>query len=540
MSDSRTDVVLSGIGVGLTSATAPAFVVAATAPLPPYRMSDLTPQEETERLAASVAKVQLSLQAVAADSTDETREVLEALAEIVNDDVLVERAREFINQGWSAASAFGKAVSDFVAPLITADAAERFDDFEWLSQLVQADLAGITLARELPTEGRWILVVDDLTPADTAQFTGSIAGVVTLKGGPTSHASIICAARGIPAVVACAEAATVTDGQTLLVDELGSRVVVNPVELQASYSVAFTTRLSEPLIEVRANVGSVQDAETASTAKAAGVGLLRTEFLFSDAQTEPTHEAQVEQYRAIFESSPAGPIVVRTLDVASDKPLKFAVSSLEEQDRGYRFLVDNFGLIERQLDALSAAQKLSGREVWVMAPMLGSPDQVRYFADLVRARTDFRVGAMIELASLAHTVAELAGIVDFVSIGTNDLSQDLFGIDRNNPVQPELLDHWQPRLVELIGHVATAARKAGIDCSVCGSAASDPTFAVVLAGLGVTSVSSAPAAVPNVRESLMAFELATATKAAEIALDCPNSWAAKGAVQAFLIHGAIL
>ena len=540
MSDSRTDVVLSGIGVGLTSATAPAFVVAATAPLPPYRMSDLTPQEETERLAASVAKVQLSLQAVAADSTDETREVLEALAEIVNDDVLVERAREFISQGWSAASAFGKAVSDFVAPLITADAAERFDDFEWLSQLVQADLAGITLARELPTEGRWILVVDDLTPADTAQFTGAIAGVVTLKGGPTSHASIICAARGIPAVVACAEAATVTDGETLLVDELGSRVVVNPVELQASYSVAFTTRLSEPLIEVRANVGSVQDAETASTAKAAGVGLLRTEFLFSDAQTEPTHEAQVAQYRAIFESSPAGPIVVRTLDVASDKPLKFAVSSLEEQDRGYRFLVDNLGLIERQLDALSAAQKLSGREVWVMAPMLGSPDQVRYFADLVRARTDFRVGAMIELTSLAQTVDELAGVVDFVSIGTNDLSQDLFGVDRNDPSQPELLDHWQPRLIELIGHVAAAARKAGIDCSVCGSAASDPTFAVVLAGLGVTSVSSAPAAVPNVRESLMAFELATATKAAEIALDCPNSWAAKGAVQAFLIHGAIL
>ena len=540
MSDSRTDVVLSGIGVGLSSATAPAFVVAATAPLPPYRMSDLTPEEETERLAASVAKVQLSLQAVAADSTDETREVLEALAEIVNDDVLVERAREFINQGWSAASAFGKAVSDFVAPLITADAAERFDDFEWLSQLVQADLAGITLARELPTEGRWILVVDDLTPADTAQFTGSIAGVVTLKGGPTSHASIICAARGIPAVVACAEAATVTDGETLLVDELGSRVVVNPVELQASYSVAFTTRLSEPLIEVRANVGSVQDAETASTAKAAGVGLLRTEFLFSDAQTEPTHEAQVAQYRAIFESSPAGPIVVRTLDVASDKPLKFAVSSLEEQDRGYRFLVDNLGLIERQLDALSAAQKLSGREVWVMAPMLGSPDQVRYFADLVRARTDFRVGAMIELTSLAQTVDELAGVVDFVSIGTNDLSQDLFGVDRNDPSQPELLDHWQPRLIELIGHVAAAARKAGIDCSVCGSAASDPTFAVVLAGLGVTSVSSAPAAVPNVRESLMAFELATATKAAEIALDCPNSWAAKGAVQAFLIHGAIL
>ncbi|MSZ43769.1 MAG: hypothetical protein F2590_02765, partial [Actinobacteria bacterium] len=510
MSSSRTDVVLSGVGVGLTSATAPAFVVAATAPLPPYRMSDLTPQEEADRLAASVAKVQLSLHAVAADSTGEAREVLEALAEIVADEMLLGSAREFINQGWSAESAFGKAVSNFIAPLVKEDAAERFDDFEWLSQLVQADLAGITLARELPTEGRWVLVIDDLTPADTAQFTDAIAGVATINGGPTSHASIICAALGIPAVVACAEAATVTDGDTLLVDPLGNRVVVNPVELQASYSVAFTAHLSEPLIEVRANVGSLQDAHSASATEASGVGLLRTEFLFSDAETEPTHEAQVDQYRAIFESSPAGPIVVRTLDVASDKPLKFAVSSLEEQDRGYRFLVDNLGLIERQLDALSAAQKLSGREVWVMAPMLGSPDQVRYFADLVRVRTDFRVGAMIELASLAHTVAELAGIVDFVSIGTNDLSQDLFGIDRNAPSRPELLDHWQPRLIELIGRVAVTARNAGIDCSVCGSAASDPTFAVVLAGLGVNSVSSAPAAVSHVRESLMAFELATA------------------------------
>ncbi len=540
MSDSRTDVVLSGIGVGLTSATAPAFVVAATQTLPPYRMSDLTPQEETERLAASVARVQRSLQEVAAEPTGNAREVLDSLAEIVGDEVLVDGSQEFIKQGWSAASAFGKAVTKIIEPLVEENSAERFDDLEWLSRLVQADLAGISTVREFPTEGRWVLVVDDLTPADTAQFTDAIAGVVTLKGGPTSHVSIICSQRGIPAVVACAEAATVTEGETLLVDPLGSRVVVNPVELQASYSVAFTTRLPEPLIAVRANVGSVQDAETASTAKAAGVGLLRTEFLFADAQTEPTHEAQVAQYRAIFESSPAGPIVVRTLDVASDKPLKFAVSSHEEQDRGYRFLVDNLGLIERQLDALSAAQKLAGREVWVMAPMLGSPDQVRYFADLVRARTDFRVGAMIELASLAQTVAELAGIVDFVSIGTNDLSQDLFGIDRNNPVQPELLDHWQPRLVELIGRVAAAARKAGIDCSVCGSAASDPTFAVVLAGLGVSSLSSAPAVVSNVRDSLMAFDLVTATKAAEIALDCPNSWAAKGAVQAFLIHGAIL
>lgn len=540
MSDSRTDVVLSGIGVGLTSATAPAFVVAATQTLPPYRMSDLTPQEETERLAASVARVQRSLQEVAAEPTGNAREVLDSLAEIVGDEVLVDGSQEFIKQGWSAASAFGKAVTKIIEPLVEENSAERFDDLEWLSRLVQADLAGISTVREFPTEGRWVLVVDDLTPADTAQFTDAIAGVVTLKGGPTSHVSIICSQRGIPAVVACAEAATVTDGETILVDPLGSRVVVNPVELQASYSVAFTTRLPEPLIAVRANVGSVQDAETASTAKAAGVGLLRTEFLFADAQAEPTHEAQVAQYRAIFESSPAGPIVVRTLDVASDKPLKFAVSSLEEQDRGYRFLVDNLGLIERQLDALSAAQKLTGREVWVMAPMLGSPDQVGYFADLVRARTDFRVGAMIELASLAHTVAELVGIVDFVSIGTNDLSQDLFGIDRNNPVQPELLDHWQPRLVELIGRVAAAARKAGIDCSVCGSAASDPTFAVVLAGLGVSSLSSAPAVVSNVRDSLMAFDLVTATKAAEIALDCPNSWAAKGAVQAFLIHGAIL
>ena len=534
MSATRTDLVLAGVGVGLNSAAAPAFVVSAVQALPQYRMSDLTPQEESARLAASVLKVQHSLKEVAVDSEGETREVLEALAEIVADDVLVVSAQEFITQGWSAASAFGKAVSNFIAPLVKDDAAERFDDFEWLSQLVQADLSGINTVRELPTEGRWVLVIDDLTPADTAQFTDAIAGVVTIKGGPTSHASIICAARGIPAVVACAEAATVSTGETLLVDPLASRVVVNPVALEASASISFSARLAEPLIAVRANVGSVQDTEAARLSGASGVGLLRTEFLFMDAQTEPTHEAQVAHYRAIFESSPAGPIMVRTLDVASDKPLMFAQSSLEEQDRGYRFLVDNRGVIERQLDAISTAHRMSGREVWIMAPMLGSPSHVRYFAELVRARTNFRVGAMIELTSLADEVDELAGVVDFVSIGTNDLSQDLFGVDRNSPTDLGLLDHWQPRLIQLIGRVATASRNASIDCSVCGSAASDPTFAVVLAGLGVSSVSCAPAAVASVRASLTSFESVVAAEAAVLAAGAESNVTAKLVVQAFL------
>jgi phosphotransferase system enzyme I (PtsI) len=534
MSDERNDVVLNGIGVGLNAGTAKAFVVASGQSLPPYRMSDLSPQEERARLRDATLGVQASLAQLAGGASGPTFDVLDALAEIVVDDVLFDSASEFIDQGWSAASAFGKAVSNFIEPLVEEGAAERFADFEWLSGLVQADLAGISLQREIPAEGTWVLVIDDLTPADTARFTDAIVGVVTMRGGPTSHASIICAARGIPAVVACAEAATITAGDTLLVDPVGSRVVVNPVELQASQTLTFEAHLSDPLIAVRANVGSLQDAKAASLTTATGVGLLRTELLFLDAQTEPTLEAQVAHYREVFGLCPAGPIVVRTLDVASDKPLKFAVSSLEEKDRGYRFLVDNLALIERQLDALSEARRMTGREVRVMAPMLGSPSQVRYFAELVRARTSFRVGAMVELTSLANQVDELAGVVDFVSVGTNDLSQDLFEIDRNSPAKAELLDHWQPRLIELIGRVAKAAQSAEIECSVCGSAASDPTFAVVLAGLGVGSVSCTPAAVSNVRESLMAFDLATATEAAEIAVHSESNLAAKQAVQAFL------
>jgi phosphotransferase system enzyme I (PtsI) len=141
---------------------------------------------------------------------------------------------------------------------------------------------------------------------------------------------------------------------------------------------------------------------------------------------------------------------------------------------------------------------------------------------------------MIELVSLAQTVDELAGIVDFVSIGTNDLSQDLFGVDRNSPTDPDLLDHWQPRLMQLIGRVANASRNASIDCSVCGSAASDPTFAVVLAGLGVGSVSCAPTAVASVRASLMSFEPVVAAEAVSLAAGAESNVAAKLLVQAFL------
>jgi phosphotransferase system enzyme I (PtsI) len=515
----QTDVVLNGVGVGRRAATAKAFVLAGEVQLPTYAKSDRTAELELKELTRAIEAVRHELDILAASADETSSEVFAALAELVSDEALLEASTVNLNQGWAADAAFGMAVQEFIELISAGEGSERLADLEWLSRRVRAEYSGIDLARALPTEGRWVLVADDLTPIDTANFTDAIAAVVTLRGGPTSHASIICASRAIPAVVACAQASVVEHSDLLLVDPLANRVVLNPVEQNETLDHQFSQISSEPLISVRANVGSIEDAFAAQRTSASGVGLLRTELLFLQATHAPSLEVQAKKLTELFEASPAGPIVVRTLDVASDKPLAFAVGHADDgQDRGYRFMVENNELITTQLEAIEKARVTSNREIWVMVPMLQTASQVSEFTEKARSIGGYRVGAMVELPSLAAEVSQLAELVDFVSIGTNDLSQYLFDINRNAPANPELLNHWQPQLIRLIAQIAAAAKLAKIDAAVCGAAASDPLFALLLAGLGIGSVSASAAAVDAVSAALKSVNLADAKQAANQAL----------------------
>ena len=524
--------ILSGLGVGLSPAMGTVLVIEHSQLIPEWKKSTKTPEQEISELRDAISFVANHLDELGAKAGGTSAEIFEALKSLLEDDELLEVATSNISEGWSAAAAFGKAVDEF-AELLKGDPTfdERVADFQDLSKRVQAKLAGIKLDLDLPTTGKIVLVGEDFSPADTAQFTDAVVGVVTLKGGPTSHTAIICRSRNIAAVVSCPSASELATGDKVLVDPVGDRVIVSDDVSLATQAINFVPIGAKSLIPVRANIGSLDDALSASKTLADGVGLFRTELLYLSSSHEPSIEQQAKSYSEILKAAPEGPIVVRTIDAGSDKPVPFLNMPAEENPslgvRGYRLLADHREFVEGQLNALELARQESGREVWVMAPMIATVHEARTFAELARSLGKYKVGIMIETPSIALLVDQLAGVVDFVSVGTNDLSQYLFAADRMNPSLGALLNHWQPALIRSLAQIAKDAKQAGISSGVCGESASDPAFAILLAGLGFDSISVSRSQVDAVHNALSSLELLDAQKVAQEVLKATSAEVAK-------------
>ncbi len=530
--------VLSGLGVGLNSVIGDVFRVLPHATLPP-RAKSTNAGAETEALREAIASVAGELATLGHRADGASAEIFEALTYLLEDEELFELAESNISSGWNAASAYAMAVDEF-GELLGGDPtfAERVADLQDLSKRVQSKIAGIELLLNLPTSGSLILVGEDFSPADTAQFTEAIKGVITSKGGPTSHTSIICRSRNIPAVVSCAQADELEDGDSVLVDPVGDRVVIGGTLSDATAAIEFVAMSAEPIIAVRSNIGTLADAELAAATKAEGVGLFRTELLYLSERKAPSVEQQTEHYSKVLAAAPTGPIVVRTIDAGSDKPVPFLSMGEEENPalgvRGYRLIVEHRSFIESQLVSLEGARQATGREVWVMAPMISTVQEAADFCELAKSIGKFKVGIMVETPSISAMIGDLKGIVDFVSVGTNDLSQYLFAADRMNPALGALLTPWQPALIRTLARIAADGKAAGISVGVCGESASDPTFAIVLAGLGVTSVSASPSQVNVVAKALSSLNLVEAKAIADLALSATSAEESKASVLAAL------
>ena len=525
---------LKGLGVGLTAAVGTVHVVAPAQPLPAWGKSSIGAAAELDRLKLAMAAVVADLDALAAGADETTAEIFEAMKMWLEDEGLLEIAEEHLQEGSDAAGAVGQAFNAF-AEMFAGDEAfeERIADLQDISKRVQASIAGIHVGLELPKEGAYVIVGEDFSPADTAQFTPAVVGVITVKGGPTSHTAIICRSRSIPAVVSVAGADEIPAGTSVLVDPVGDRVVVGGSISDATKPLEFANTGREPLVPVRANIGSLEDAEASAKTGAVGVGLFRTELLYLNESSQPSVGRQGELYASILAAAPQGPITVRTIDAGSDKPVPFLNMPEEENPalgvRGYRLIQDHRTFIEDQLKGLEEARVATGREIWVMAPMIATSQEAAEFAALARSIGSFKVGVMVETPSIAALIDQLSGIVDFVSVGTNDLSQYLFAADRMNANLGALANHWQPGLIRTLARIADGANKGGFSVGVCGESASDPAFAVVLAGLGINSVSVSVSQVGAVRASLSALNIAKAKEVANKVLVATSPEEAKAA-----------
>ncbi|HYT25756.1 MAG TPA: putative PEP-binding protein, partial [Actinomycetota bacterium] len=284
-----------------------------------------------------------------------------------------------------------------------------------------------------------------------------------------------------------------------------------------------------------ANVGGAGDAAAAVAAGAEGVGLFRTEFLYLDRADPPTEAEQAAAYKAVFDAFPQGKVVVRTLDAGADKPLAFLHLGEEANPalgiRGLRATRSRPDLLATQLDAIGQAAAASAAEVWVMAPMVATAEEAAWFCARARERPVAKAGVMIEIPAAALMAETVLAEADFASLGTNDLAQYTFAADRLAGALAGLQSPWQPALLKLVAAAAAGGRVAGRPVGVCGEAAGDPVLALVLVGLGVTSLSMAPVSLADVRMVLGRHTLRECRRMAGLALAAPDAAEARALVR---------
>jgi phosphotransferase system enzyme I (PtsI) len=501
---------------------------------------------------AAAAAVADGFAAKASSVSGAAAEVLAASAGLARDKGLRSIVRKQLASGSSILSSLHTAVEHF-AGLFTQMGglmAERVTDLHDIERRITAHLVGVAEPGVPVPSVPSILLARDLAPSDTALLDPALVlALVTELGGPTSHSAIIARQLGIPCVVGAVGLANIAEGDPVLVNGTTGTIEIDPDPVQAAAAAEADAAERAALagwvgpavtadgvhVKLLANVADVPTAQSAAAAPVEGVGLFRTELSFLNRTDEPSVQEQAAIYADVLGAFGHGRYVVsRTLDAGSDKPIAFATHKGEENPalgvRGLRLSFDNPGLLDRQLDALALAAQQSGVETWVMAPMVATVAEASEFADKVRAR-GLRPGVMIEVPSAALLASRILEVVDFLSIGTNDLTQYTMAADRMATDLAHLTDAWQPAVLQLVAMTAAAGVTARKPVGVCGEAAADPLLACVLVGLGITSLSMAPAAVRPVGAQLGRVTMADCRRAAEVALSAADPEAARAAVR---------
>jgi phosphocarrier protein FPr/phosphocarrier protein len=494
---------------------------------------------EIERAALenALCVVRDRLDQAATDGALQQRAIARAHLGLLDDPALTQDAVAHIEAGRSAAYAWRETLQAAAAlfrDLSDTRMAERADDLMDLNHQVVAVLTGAAPQTAANLGPGVILIADDLLPSHLIGLQpGQIGGLCIAGGGPTSHVAILAAALGLPALVAVGPVLDQAEaGALAILDADNRQLILHPTaarqaQAQSRCDAAARSRKEAQAladtpchtadgvrVEVFANLGHVAEAASAVTGGAEGCGLLRTEFLFLERATPPDEDEQLACYQAIADALYGRPFILRTLDAGGDKPLAYMPAPPEENPalglRGVRSGLARPDLLLTQLRA--ACRVHSPGPVGVMLPMIASRAeilQVRALLDRALAETGARrplLGIMIETPAAAMTVDLLHADIDFVSIGSNDLTQYALAMDRQNPALAAQLDALHPAVLRLIGQAAD--KGAGLKwIGVCGGMASDPAAAAILIGLGVRELSVAPARVAEIKAEVRRWTL---------------------------------
>ncbi|MGZ0150326.1 HPr family phosphocarrier protein [Kribbella sp. WER1] len=508
-------------GSGLDVAIGPAILAGGAVDLSSYVAGD----NESERLDEAVRVVAGELRGLAGG---EHGGIFEAHLALLNDRTLLDEIRATIAAGTSAPDAWKQTYDALATTFESLDdpyQQERAQDVRAVRDRVLRQLTDQPDAP--PSSG--IVVVPELDAGTSATLDVSrIAGVAVRAAGTTGHGVIVARSRGIPLIAGIGDI-DVRPGTLIAFDARTGTFDTSPDEAAVRATIA--DRLGEReravaeaaapattqdgrTIDVLVNVGAVQDAVEVHGAD--GSGLVRTEVLFGDRRTAPTVDEQVDAFRAIARALGNKPITIRTWDIGGDKPLPFLPQEHEPNpflgERGLRVFRRRPELLRDQLEAIR--RTAAETPVHVMFPMVTTADEVDWALHELGPRDGLEVGIMVEVPAAALRVATLAKDLDFVSIGTNDLTQYTTAADRTNAAVAPLADGLDPAVLQLIDHVV---RTAGVRVAVCGDLASDPQAAVLLAALGVHELSAVGPQVPLVKARLRQADLSQVDTAAVLA-----------------------
>jgi phosphotransferase system enzyme I (PtsI) len=517
-----------GIAVGPAVFWRPA---AASAPGRPAGGSDA----ESARLAGAVdaARGQLGdiTARIAAEVGEAEGRLFKSHLALLEDPLVMGPVHEGIRQGALSAE---EAVQSTVAALVARFEAlkdprlrERAADIRDVGQRLLHNLAGGSPADVAVRPGS-VVCAEAITPSEVSLLARAAAGLVLAEGGSTSHSVILARALGLPVVLGARSVLErVREGDPLVVDGGEGAVVLHPAPTtlrtakERQGAAAHSNGSNEPALTldgyrlaVVANVGGAEEAAAARAAGAEGVGLMRTEFLFLGQGRLPSEEEQFAAYREILARMAPFRVVFRILDAGADKPLPALALRAEPNPslglRGIRLCLKHGDVFRTQLRALLRASRHG--ELAILLPMVSDVDEVKQARRMLdEARRDIApdgggpaapLGVMVETPAAALMAAELAQEADFLSIGTNDLVQYVLAVDRQSETVAALYQPFHPAVLRLLRHVSEAAAARGRPIAVCGEMAADPLAVPLLVGLGIGTLSVAPAAVAAVKQAV--------------------------------------
>lgn len=559
---------IDGLGVSAGIAIGQAAVLAAARPdVPAYVSGVAEPERERSRLAAAVEKSLRQIEKLRQRSAELPAEIagdagllLEAQALMLRGSRLIRGAEARIARDRVAAEAAIAVEADAIAESFSAiqDAylAARAQEVREASARLLRNLTATPFQslRNLP-EGA-VILSEEITPADMALIDPDrVVGFVTLLGGRESHTAIVARAMGMPAVMGATRLIGIArDGDTVIVDGGEGRVIIRPTaatldryerrRVALSRKARHLTRLARlpsvtrDHVEIRleANIELPREIAVIRTVGAAGIGLLRSEFMFMNRPTLPSEDEQFENLAQIVKAMDGKPVTIRTLDVGGDKLAsaigdRFAPGQNPALGlRAIRLSLRNPDLLDAQLGAILRVGAIG--KVRILLPMISTVDEVtavraaiaRVARKLVRRGVAIAdplppVGAMIEIPGAALAADALARVCDFFAIGTNDLTMYTLAIDRGDEQVAGLYNPLHPAVLRLIQFATEAALRARIPVSVCGEIAGDPRFTGLLIGFGIRELSMAAIKLPRVKHRVRELDLATATARARAVME---------------------